>query len=632
MAIIESTFSAIQFASNVKENAVSNAFRTGTPKQTDGTLALSSYHAYRSLAWFNGAAIASALVGERVLSISFTATSQGVSDESTEAVPVRLYRTDLHYDSTKIGWTDANTLRPDKGMTYDHPYNDHFIEYGETGELVKGSQITDSVFVTGDSATAFANALADGCALGTWNLKPGSSMSANTPPYMVRFMQDVSITIRHEPETTDVTPPTSVILLDEYASAGSEVRVSVSGATQPESGVNPITGYMVSMRTSEDGETWGNWSNDELVQTGATNIILRPIVSADDGDHIQLRVATTSAMNTTDYVVASGEVVITASPQIGSVLYKATGRRIDFSVRVPESVYSGNMYVYLDDKCVGMLTHDGGIARFSVLSETDGKYECDITVRDEYGGVSAEKHQEIFVTRNEIGKNWFMWKGLRSDDFGLLVTDFMDKSSATDRVENDRIIGRYGDVQNREQSNAFDSYDATFKCIALHGHEAEIRSWLTGDSELVMGDDPNEIYTASIQQAVEMTRYSHGISDKVIVVRVHVQPFRKHADDVWMPIARSGLSVLNDGDTACYPEIRLHGSGDLRLEIDNVEIIVQGVTNECVVDCYNRVAYGSDGNLLETGGEFPTLPVGVTEIVFSENVASAEIKRNRLYR
>lgn len=632
MAIQESTFSAIQFASCVKENAPVNKFRTGTPKQENGTTALSSYHAYRSLAWFDAEAIAAALVGERVLSISFTATSQGVSDETTQAVPIRLYRTNLHYDASKIGWTDADTLRYDQGMTYDSPYNDHFLEYGETGESVKGQEISDSVFMSGDSAAALANALADGCALGTWQLKAGKTMYQNEPPYMVRFLDDVSITIRHEPETTDVTAPTSVIVLDAYASAGSEIRVSVSGATQPESGVNDITGYMVSMRTSADGETWGNWSNDEFVASTKTADILKVLVSADDDHHVQLRVATTSAMNTSAYVVASGEIVITSAPAIGSVLYDISGRRIDFTVRVPASVYAGNLYVYKDDVCVAMLDSNGGIARFSAVSSADGKYECDISVHDEYGGISAIKHQSVYVIREPISKNWFMFKGKRSDDFGLLVTDFMNKSSAADRVQNETVISRYGDVQSREASNAFNAYDAQIKCISLCGFDADIRSWLTGDGELIMGDEPNIVYNVSIQNAVEFSRFSHGIADSVIAISVHVQPFKMHADDNWMPLARTGLNVLNDGDVDCYPIIKLNGSGNLRVEIAGKALLIQSATNECYVDTYNRVAYGADNTLLETSGDFPVLLVGMNTVAFSDNVASAEIKRNRLYR
>lgn len=630
MAILESVFNAVQYASNMNDGDMFNRFRTGTPPAS--TTVLSTFHAYRSLAWFDAEAIAAALVGERVLSISFSATSEGVNAESAEAVPVRLYRTNLHYDATKQGWTDANTKRPDLGMTYDNPYNDHFIEYGETGAFVRGESLSDSLFMEGDPAARLAEALADGCALGTWALKPGRTMTNDTPPYRVRYMSDVSITIRHEPESTNVTAPTSAIILDNYASAGTAVRLNVSGATQPESGVNPITGYKVSARKSADGVAWGDWSNDEIIETDETTATLLVTVSAQDDYHVQLRVATTSAMNTSNYLIATGEVIIASSPEIGSVLYKISGRRIDYTVYVPSSPYAGNLYVYLNDECRAMLPYDGGIARFHAVYGADGKHEDTLYVADEYGGTSEEKGITAYTSRNDAGNNWFSFNGRRSEDYGLLVTEFLQKSSASERVKNDTVIGRYGDLPNRENDDIYDAYDATFQCISLGGFDADIRSWLAGDGDIIMGDDPNEIYSASIQQAVEMSRFSRGISDKVIVVRVHLQPFKRHTDDDWMPLARSGLSVLNDGDCDCYPTVHMNGTGNLTVEIAGKRLIVQSVEGECWVDCYNRVAYDAENKLLETSGDFPTIPVGLHEVVFSDTVANGEIKRNRLYR
>lgn len=283
----------------------SNYINTGIPDVN--TVALSAWHCYKDFVWFDAEQMASDLHNRRItsVSISLTTTNPG-GVYSTGSVPIRFYRTAVKYDSTKAGHINADTLNPALGMTYANPTNEWFLGswYSESVKAVQ--TIEDSQLCAGAEAGELVEALCDGCALGSFDIPDKTALKGT---YNYRRVSELSITIYSEP-LNEVTKPTEVSVMDSEVKQDQPVRIHVSGAEQTEE--NPITGYYVKKRyqARQSGE-WSNWSNSEFIALAGTEGVLETNVSIP-GAYWEFSVAATSALNTTDYVAASGSVHVWA--------------------------------------------------------------------------------------------------------------------------------------------------------------------------------------------------------------------------------------------------------------------------------------------------------------------------------
>lgn len=621
----KSTFNASITAYNIMGGRMFTGFRTGTPTPSNGTLALSAYHSYVSLAWFNAQAIATAISGERVLNISFSATSAGSNEESAEPCVVRLYRTDLGYDPSKAGWTTADTLRLYDGLTYADPYNEHFLVYGETAEMARGGSLTQSVFLEGQQAQDLAESLADGNALGSWAIKSGSSFMKNEPPYRVRYLSNISVTIEHEPQTTDITPPDKASLDQPFTGVDGEVGLTFSGTIAPT--VNPIAGYRVQYKESDDaGETYGAWqdgweyditeaSGTVVVHGGGVNTVRKFRIQVIGTDH------------DSGWTEATGTLTVSAPPTIGTLLYELHGLRCDFQLTVPADPMCNYLYVLFGEDVVGMLPATGGICRFSRVIAY-GRNDISVCVRDEFGGLSNAKERTIYASRTDYGKNWLSWRGRRSEDFMLMVEKFMYRTISAERADNDSVIGLSGDTAVTEGKQVRDAYDAQFVLIAMDSAvNDDICEWLTGEGELIFGDDPDCIYDARIVKSVTAKRYDGRHENLVYTIKAHVQPFHRKRNEENYMVSMRNVQLYNAGTVYSYPVIEVYGTGDLWVEIDGRRLSVFGVTDYCKIDTYDKAVVNLGGELLTaTSGDYPILPAGTSRINYSEGITLLKVQ------
>lgn len=90
--------------------------------------------------------------------------------------------------------------------------------------------------------------------------------------------------------------------------------------------------------------------------------------------------------------------------------------------------------------------------------------------------------------------------------------------------------------------------------------------------------------------------------------------------------------MINEGTFQSEPVIKVYGSGDIKLKINDDEVTIKKVDGYVTIDsvlkdCYKDDALKNDDMI----GEFPIFKVGENAMSFSENVSKIEVSVNEVW-
>lgn len=645
------TFTPVHMVCTLYDGNPAERFRTGTPTPSKGTLALSGYHAYRSLCWFDSEEIAAALTGMRAVSIAISCRSQGNPDESAAPCPLQLYRTALAYDAGKAGQNSADTLRPDLGMTCDSPVNEYFIEYARTEPLERGGALTRSVFMTGDTAARMAEALAEGYALGSWNLKSGTAFPASAAPYCVRYLTEISITLGLEPVSRDVLSPDRFDPARQKATAGGTVTAAFSG-TVTGSAENPVTGYLLSFRDRErENGAWGDWSEGEsLSLTVSSGILTLPVPTAA-GVSRAFRIAAVSAENTGEWREMTGTVTAVAAPEAPAVKIRMQGYTAVLEAEIVPDPAGGCRYLMIGGEMAGMTgpglgDGEGGTENraFLCCRHLCGKddTEISVTVTDEYGGVSPAVTLPVTPARC-FDRTAFCFRGVYSEDLGIRLLQTPDHSFAPAALQLLRAAGSSESTvlrEGEEEEGVFLPAEAEMLLyMPAHASREALGRALQGEGMLRLGAEPRWQRKAVILSLTEEGLYTDG--GRKMKLRLLLSPFCKRADGVEsdgegegerpFPVTQKEMPLYFGGAVPALPRIVLNCTGDVTLSLGGKTLKILNTAGQYTVDCEKRVTTGPDGEEAETAGDYPCPAPGGHILQLAGNITGGSIMRGERF-
>ncbi len=91
-------------------------------------------------------------------------------------------------------------------------------------------------------------------------------------------------------------------------------------------------------------------------------------------------------------------------------------------------------------------------------------------------------------------------------------------------------------------------------------------------------------------------------------------------------------AIKNEGTIESKAVIKVYGSGDIKLKINDEEITIKSVNEYVTVDCVLNDAYKDD--VLKNSDMiwgFIVIKVGENNISFSENISKVEVKVNEAW-
>jgi len=224
--------------------------------------------------------------------------------------------------------------------------------------------------------------------------------------------------------------------------------------------------------------------------------------------------------------------------------------------------------------------------------------------------------------------NQFSYNGKKSfDDMGLIITDTPSRVSPARRISFTAIEGRNGDIVNDE--GCFDNGEIKYNVTAIAEDfempllVRKIKHWLQGEAgyfKLSDTYDPNYYYLACYKGAVD-------IADKLSILgsatlTFSVKPFKYRIDGNTEISVTAATAIYNPEDFESTPYIKIFGSGNITLSINNTSFAFKGVSEYIEIDGEIMACFkGTElQNTKASFVNFPKLAPGKNNISFTGNV------------
>ena len=108
--------------------------------------------------------------------------------------------------------------------------------------------------------------------------------------------------------------------------------------------------------------------------------------------------------------------------------------------------------------------------------------------------------------------NSFIFKGISSSSFGIIVQELPPIVRPRMRIDTITIDGRDGEQINELGYEAYDK--SVFIGLRTNQYINQINSWLTGSGDLVFSNEPNMVYKASVMDGYELSRLGRHYSKR----------------------------------------------------------------------------------------------------------------------
>lgn len=225
-------------------------------------------------------------------------------------------------------------------------------------------------------------------------------------------------------------------------------------------------------------------------------------------------------------------------------------------------------------------------------------------------------------------KPWFNWKGVSSQEMGVVVESLPPISRPAMRVDTTEIDGRDGDEVTEL---GYESYDKEVVFGIKDTSEAyinDLMAWLSGEGQLATSAEPTKVYECRIYREVDLKRLCRFRKGKV---KFHTQPYKYAAaepDIVWSSEEKK-IVVVNAGNVNALPALHVSGSGTINISLDGSHVLKLelGEDDEIIVDSKKQEAY-NDLSLRNRAmiGSFISLPPGTHEITWDGDITALKVK------
>lgn len=150
----------------------------------------------------------------------------------------------------------------------------------------------------------------------------------------------------------------------------------------------------------------------------------------------------------------------------------------------------------------------------------------------------------------------------------------------------------------------------------------EIRAILLNAKTIMFSEDMEVYYKIKNVDIGDINRQLKALGS--FVVNFILEPF-DYSIDVDIITINTNSNVLNYCTHTSNPKIKIYGTGNLQLSINNTTFQVDNVVNHVVIDSEFKTCYEEASNK-ELKGKWPILESGNNSIVKSSNITKIEIE------
>lgn len=224
-------------------------------------------------------------------------------------------------------------------------------------------------------------------------------------------------------------------------------------------------------------------------------------------------------------------------------------------------------------------------------------------------------------------KSFIIFNGISTDSMpGVAVSAMPGHKRGAMRYTEFYVVNRDGALHTFQ---GLTNIELQAKLVLLDARPEtryQVNAWASGTGKLILSDDPTKAYKASVLREIKWERVpgNHGYFDTA-TINFDCEPFLYEAQESTAVFTQNG-SLSNPGTMKAIPFITIEGSGKVVVTIAGQKVTISGMTaGEPVhLDCENGYVYADSGAMTMTG-DFPELPLGVSNIVLGSNATKVTI-------
>lgn len=227
--------------------------------------------------------------------------------------------------------------------------------------------------------------------------------------------------------------------------------------------------------------------------------------------------------------------------------------------------------------------------------------------------------------------DYIVFNGQKSTDLGIYLLNTRTFPGSSPELTFVSVPGRSGDliVSNKRFVNYEDTYAIGFKDPDIEEEKIiQIRNWLQSVQsyqKLFDSKFPNYYRWAVCTNAISIDQQLIDFGQASVIF--NCKPFRYRIDgDFTITLNSTPTKLFNSELFSSSPYIKVYGSGDITLFINNQSIVLQNVVDFIEIDsemkdCFKGTV-SQNGNLLS---DWPTLDPGENDISWTGNVSKIEV-------
>jgi len=220
---------------------------------------------------------------------------------------------------------------------------------------------------------------------------------------------------------------------------------------------------------------------------------------------------------------------------------------------------------------------------------------------------------------------YFIFKDVDSRDYSIVVSILPPLQSAKEDGEFLKVPGRdgflfqdYGSLSPTEKELVI-----TLKDIDQLG---TIKAWLRGSGNLVLSNEPDVFYKARLNGQIDFKKLLYLRTAKL---KFMCQPYGYLESGLTIQPMTIPGNLLNPGNAASRPIIKIFGSGNITLTVNSKNVILSNILEYVTLNSELEESYKDLlGKNNDMQGEFPILNPGTNSIAWTGTVTKLEVIPN----
>lgn len=242
---------------------------------------------------------------------------------------------------------------------------------------------------------------------------------------------------------------------------------------------------------------------------------------------------------------------------------------------------------------------------------------------------------------NCLTETFFIFNNESSLDYNLAVRERASYTAAERNIEYIEVAGRNGSLLR--DKGTFKNVEEPISCYLFAKDRASknireeasaVFSWLKspiGWCDLLYSDDPHYFMKAHLSKELSFNEIFHLFYVGEGALNFTRKPERwAIAGKQVHTITRSGEQLINPEPFASLPQIKVYGTGDITLYVNNQAVVLKDITDPIVLDSEMKNSYTKENNILVSANHkvkniLPPLMPGTNEISWIGNISKIEI-------